>query len=79
MAHEFLSEFGFRRQLQSHEGGEFNNLLLLALFEAANVGQCMSSFYHLSSQGSGQRFDGTMKTYLLRFLEPEKKLAKTWS
>jgi transposase InsO family protein len=37
------------------------------------VKQSISSAYHPVSQGSVERFNGTMKTYLSRLLKPEEE------
>jgi hypothetical protein len=43
---------------------EFNNLLLRGILDAAVVTQSISCAYHPMSQGSVDRFNGTMKAYL---------------
>jgi transposase InsO family protein len=73
LVHDVLSKFGFPKKLQSDQGSEFNNLLVLAILEAANVDQSSSSAYHPMTQVSVERFNGTMKTYLSRVLKPEEK------
>ena len=73
LVHQVFYRFGFPKKIQSDQGSEFNNLLLRGILDAASVKQSISSAYHPMSQGSVERFNGTMKTYLSRLLKPEEE------
>ena len=77
LVHEVFYRFGFPKKVPSDQGSEFINLLLRGILDAASVKQSISSAYHPMSQGSVERFNGTMKTYLssifLDFCNPKKK------
>jgi len=74
LVHEVFYRFGSPTNLQSDQGSEFNNLLLRGILDATVVIQIISSAYHSMSQGSVERFNGTMKTYLSRIPKTKKLL-----
>jgi hypothetical protein len=73
LVHEVFYRFGFPKKVPSDQGSEFINLLLRGILDAASVKQSISSAYHPMSQGSVERSNGTMTTYLSRLLKPEEE------
>ena len=73
LVYEVFYKFGFPKKLQSGQGSESNKLLLRIILEAAEVTQSISSAYQHMSQGSVERFNGTMNTYISRLLKPEEE------
>ena len=71
LVHQMFYRFEFPNKIQSDKGSELNNLLLRGILDGASVNQSISSAYHPMSQGSGERFNDTMKTYLSRILKSE--------
>jgi transposase InsO family protein len=71
--HQIFYRFVSPKKIQSDQGSDFKNLLLRGILDGTSVKQSIWSAYYPMCQGSVERFDGTMKTYLSRILKPEEE------
>ena len=74
---EIFMKFGCPRKVSSDNGTEFNNDLLQALYLSLDISQTLSSRYHPMSQGSVERLNGTITTYISRLL-PNPESENRW-
>ena len=74
---EIFMKFGCPRKVSSDNGTEFENELLQALYLSLDISQTLSSRYHPMSQGSVERLNGTIMTYISRLL-PTPEVENQW-
>ena len=71
--YEVFMIYGCPKRISSDNGTEFNNMFLDGMCIALDIGKTLSARYHPMSQGSVERFNGTLTNYLGRMLTPEKE------
>ena len=74
---EVFMKFGCPRKISSDNGTEFHNELLQGLCLALDISKTLSSRYHPMSQGSVERLNGTITSYISRLL-PQPEMEDQW-
>ena len=73
--HDFLMglvhRFGSCKVLLHDQGREFNNNLVNDLYERMGMGMAMTSAYHTQSNGLTERFNQTLVSHLMRYVNNE--------